>query len=95
MDPLTKREIELLTQIAARAVLILGVEDNERRHAHGAFAVILGKVHRDVCPLNLALMLEAPDIDLMHDVIGIRNHLDIQNKRLKDGFLPRCADLGK
>jgi hypothetical protein len=91
MGELTQIERQLVFRIATRCVEVLQVEGRERVIATGAFIVILGTVHRDVCPLDLELMATAPDFDLLHDLIGMREHLDMKAKILRDGFLPRCA----
>lgn len=47
--------------------------------------------HANGCPLRLAEMLEAPDLDFWHDIIGIVNHLDRETGKLTDCFVPRFA----
>lgn len=42
------------------------------------------------CPLRLAEMAAADDADLMHDIIGIRRHLDRRTGELRR-FAPRFA----
>ena len=39
-------------------------------------------------PLDLPALLQADDREFMHDVFGIKNHLDRQTGRLLDGFTP-------
>lgn len=39
-------------------------------------------------PLDLPALLQADDREFMHDVFGIKNHLDRQSGRLLDGFTP-------
>lgn len=41
------------------------------------------------CPLKLKEFAKADDFNLMHDVIGIRQHLNRQTGKLEDCFLPR------
>lgn len=43
------------------------------------------------CPLDLAGLLQAGTIDFVHDVLGIRRHIDRETGHLQDGFVPRCA----
>ena len=40
-------------------------------------------------PLDLERMLHGRDEDLVHDIVGIRKHLDRDNGGLTDGFSPR------
>lgn len=47
--------------------------------------------HQNGCPLNLSALLECSDFDLVHDVSGIRQHLDITTGKLGNLFWPRCA----
>jgi hypothetical protein len=39
-------------------------------------------------PLDLPALLQSDDREFMHDVFGIKNHLDRQTGRLLDGFVP-------
>jgi hypothetical protein len=43
------------------------------------------------CPLDLDRMLTAKQSDLMHDIGGIRRHLDRDTGELRDCFVPRFA----
>ena len=90
-EPLKPRETELVQEIATRACVILNVPPDEFRLAVAGMVVIIGIVHRDVIPLDLDKMLAAPHLDLLHDLVGIRHHLDIDAKVMRDGFVPRCA----
>lgn len=47
--------------------------------------------HSNGCPLDLERMQEAKQSDLMHDVGGIRRHLDRDTGALRDFFVPRFA----
>ena len=47
--------------------------------------------HANGCPLDLVKLLAAPRFDFIHDVGGIRQHLDRETGELRDCFLPRCA----
>jgi len=47
--------------------------------------------HNHACHLNLVKMLKAPDFDFMHDIIGIRRHLNRETGQLGNHFIPRCA----
>jgi hypothetical protein len=43
-------------------------------------------------PLRLADLLAADDFNLMHDVSGIARHLNRENGKLENCFLPRFSD---
>lgn len=47
--------------------------------------------HLNGCPLRLPDMLNGPDFDLAHDVVGIVNHIDRKTGKLDGRFLPRYA----
>jgi len=47
--------------------------------------------HANGCPLKLQELLEAPEFDFVHDVVGIRRHINRQTGQLEDFFLPRYA----
>lgn len=52
--------------------------------------------HLNGCPLLLAELAEAADnFDFIHDVFGIRRHLDRETGELTDCFLPRYAQTRK
>lgn len=42
-------------------------------------------------PLDLARLENAPDFDFIHDIFGIRRHINRQTGKIEDCFLPRCA----
>lgn len=85
LTPLTGRDRLLLDLIVARAVrcvpslVPLDVEMD------------LVAVHRVVMPLRLRDLLVAPEFDLLHDVLGIRKHLDRETVTLTGHFVPRYA----
>jgi NAD+ synthase len=43
------------------------------------------------CDLNLEGLLNADDFNFSHDICGIHNNLDRENKKLNNNFLPRFA----
>jgi hypothetical protein len=42
-------------------------------------------------PLKLKELLEADDSNFMHDVLGIRRHINRKTGELEDCFVPRYA----
>lgn len=54
-------------------------------------AMDLTACHANGCPLDLTKLLRFEDAQFIHDVVGIRNHLDRTTGTLLDHFLPRCA----
>ena len=51
----------------------------------------LDACHSNGAPLDLVKLAAARDSDLLHDVGGIRSHLDRETGQLRDLFSPRCA----
>lgn len=47
--------------------------------------------HCNGCKLDLIKFLSFDDFNLMHDVIGIMNHIDRTTGKLTKCFLPRCS----
>jgi hypothetical protein len=48
--------------------------------------------HTDkVIPLDFDRLIEFPDGDFYHDILGIYRHFDTEAKVMKDCFLPRCS----
>jgi hypothetical protein len=43
------------------------------------------------CDLNLEGLLNADDFNFSHDICGIHNNLDRENKKLNNCFVPRFA----
>lgn len=50
--------------------------------------------HSNAVPLDLARLLKASDADILHDVVGIMNHIDRSTGKLLDHFRPRYAKKG-
>jgi hypothetical protein len=47
--------------------------------------------HGNGCPLDLEGMMHADRLDLMHDVLGIRRHINRDTGKLEGCFEPRYA----
>ncbi len=47
--------------------------------------------HCNGCPLDLRALLDADGFDLVHDVAGIRRHINRETGKLGDCFWPRYA----
>ncbi len=82
-------ELRIITAIAVRAVRL--------RASRGVDCDFLSTsmdieaVHCNGCPLDLNALLVADDFNFAHDVFGIERHIDRNNGRLRDFFLPRFA----
>lgn len=51
----------------------------------------LTAVHANGCKLRLGELAGAEKFDFVHDVFGIRSHINRKNGRLEDCFLPRYS----
>lgn len=51
----------------------------------------LEATHSNGCPLDFQKLLDAPEFDFVHDIGGIKRHLDRKTGALRDCFVPRCA----
>lgn len=55
------------------------------------FAMDIVATHANGCPLRLEDLLDANDVDFIHDVFGINRHIDRGTGQLQDCFVPRYA----
>ena len=51
----------------------------------------ISAVHANGCKLDLDALLKADDANFMHDIMGIRTHLNRETGKLMDCFVPRFA----
>ena len=51
--------------------------------------------HVNGCPLRLADLLKAKDVEFVHDIFGIRRNLNRETGKLERCFLPRYAQPSK
>lgn len=78
------RDKWLIGQIAKRAVEAFGGDEQD-------YAMDVEVCHCLACPLDLEMLLNAPDPVFGHDVNGIGRHLCRKDGVLTGHFLPRCA----
>lgn len=96
---LTREEIELIHQIAHRAVGLYErlnlLNPRDAKFAKFGIAYEIMTVHGEIVPLRLQEMLDADDGNFAHDISGIHRHLDPGKEhdkpRLRDCFIPRFA----
>jgi len=86
---LSMTEINLLGEIAMRGSVAFEEEWGDQAYAH-AF-LTLATCHAFVCPLRLRDLLNAPILDFMHEIRGIRINLAPRKRLLKGNFLPAYA----
>nr|DAL85278.1 MAG TPA: TNF receptor-associated factor 3-interacting protein domain, interleukin 13 receptor [Caudoviricetes sp.] len=82
-------EMEVIEKIAKRATEVYST--------HGVHLELLDVImditatHLNGCPLRLDELLNFPDFDFIHDISGIRQHLNRKTGALEHLFLPRSA----
>jgi hypothetical protein len=87
----TPQEYRLVEQIVDRAVALssqLSLPDFDRR----SLEMDIVACHCNGCRLRLLdLLVNADDFNLIHDVFGIRRHMDRTTGKLQNCFVPRFA----
>lgn len=51
----------------------------------------INATHSNGCPLRLGMLEGADEPDFIHDVLGIRRHINRKTGHLEDCFIPRSA----
>lgn len=88
-DVKTREELDLISAIVERAIPLYrdaGIDDDVM-----TMHMDITACHCSGCPLDLKKLLEAPDGDFGHDVLGIRRHINRSTGVIENCFLPRCA----
>jgi len=80
-----KIDTEIIFKIAERAVDILKTDRPKM------FFVIDLTYCNVKYPLQLQELLDAPDFDFIHDVVGISNNLNHETYELENQFVPRYS----
>lgn len=88
----TSEERAIIACIANRAADIMRRHLAPDRHM-GVIHIMmyLEACHCNGCPLRLQDMEQASQFDLMHDIFGLRAHLDTRTGKLEGCFLPRFS----
>ncbi len=82
-------EMELIKLIAARFAKLN--EDGKIEYGYRTLLMDLDACNSNGTPMDFEKLLAAPEFDFMHDILGIRRHMDRETGKLKDFFLPRCT----
>lgn len=83
----TKQEAELISQIVQRAMQHIPNYPDDYQTCN----MDITACHLNGNPLDLQKLLDAPDFDFSHDVLGIRRHINRNTGQLEDFFSPRCS----
>lgn len=84
-------EAELIGKIATRFTDIAKRVDPDIRIDRLALIMDLTACHASGTPLDLQRLLDADDFNVVHDVGGIRSHIDRETSQLGGCFLPRFS----
>jgi hypothetical protein len=84
----TLKDFELLTAICDRVEGLVPYPDKR-----ATLLMDLNGCHSNGCRLRLHDMLHGTELDLLHDVFGIRSHIDRRTGVLGDCFWPRYAEV--
>lgn len=85
----TRQEFRVIQKIAKRAVEIAERHDVEYDLQDALMDI--NACHSNGTPLRLDALLEADDDTFVHDVFGIRRHLNRETGKLENCFVPRLA----
>jgi len=85
----SKSDAELIAKITERTLRIAAKEGIDYTYADAEMD--LTACHANGNPLKLRELLAADDLNFIHDVFGIRRHLDRQTGQLNNCFSPRFA----
>lgn len=87
----TAAENKLAYAVARRAHARLVEVKGSQAPAVVEIVMDLIAVHANGCPLDFRKLAKFDDFNVMHDVVGINNHIDRKTGKLRDCFRPRCA----
>lgn len=82
-------EMDLIGAIVSRAMSLPWPKDREPSPTNIMMDVLA--VHTHGRPLLLVDFATADDFDFVHDIVGIRRHLDRETGQLDEHFVPRFS----
>lgn len=85
----SKDECRVITKIAQRAVAMAAMADTQYPFMDAEMDVTA--CHANGNPLRLNELLGADEFNFVHDVFGIRRHLNRETGKLEDCFSPRYS----
>jgi len=86
---ITEAEGDIITKIVERAWDIESIRDGYNSKLD--LRMDLMTVHANGNPLRLGDLLISSDFNFMHDIFGIRRHLDRDTGKLGESFSPRFS----
>jgi hypothetical protein len=88
----SKSEAKMISRIAKRAVTLAASHGHTWEFQDTEMDITA--VHANGCPLDLSKLDAFDSFNLLHDIAGIRQHLNRQTGKLENCFVPRCAQPG-
>jgi hypothetical protein len=82
----TRQDTATIALIVRRAMKHLKERDSSLH-----LTMDISACHANGCKLDLDRLLKADDFNFMHDIFGIRQHLNRKTGKLEDCFCPRFA----
>jgi hypothetical protein len=87
-----REELELVKQIAERSEkLTAEMQIEGMQYDRHELVMDLDAAYTSAGPFNLTRLLEFPDADFLHDIYGIRRHINRETGELTGCFMPRCG----
>ena len=88
---LNEEESRLVKIVMSRSKIILSELHPKQVFDFLSIEMDVVATHLNGCPLNLEKFAAFKQFDLLHDLGGIRQHLDRVTGELENNFLPRCS----
>lgn len=88
---LSKADTQRVFDIANRAISV--AEENNIKLDRVRTFIAVGMAH-EKNPLELDSLLKADNLNFIHDLFGILNHIDLNTGEMRDSFLPRFTQRG-
>ena len=83
-------ETRTIGMIADRALTLIE-NGSLPEYPRGDMSMDITATHLNGCPLDLDKLLTFKTQDFMHDIYGIRRHINRATGEMMAHFLPRCA----
>ncbi len=87
----TKHETDTIIQITNRAKSLVTLHAPTLRYTKQEIHMDVTACHANGNPLRLENLLHADDYEFLHDILGIRQHIDRETGKLDGIFTPRFS----
>lgn len=96
----TTEEKSLIMDCVMRYIVLEGhdlipneIPDEELTGLVVELCMVLDVTHTEIIPLNLKNLLDFSDSDLIHDIVGLRDNIDVETGEMIRKFTPLSAML--